>query len=103
VVVVDVDVTGFLDFKVLDALLWQVLQPMDHAMILQKEDPLLIVLEDMGFRTYSTNEEPTTEYLAEVIGSELVHHHLLSVTKVTVHETDKYSATWRNPNAFPRR
>lgn len=82
----------FVDFKSVDQVLQETLEPMDHAMVLQREDPLLKILQDMKFRTYPFTPEPTTENLAQHIG-QMIHLRGLEVMQCTVHETDKYSAT----------
>lgn len=103
-VVVTLETEGFVDFKQVSEVLGAILMPFDHAMILQESDPLLKVLNDMGFRTFPTREEPTTEALAQLI-MEIFSAVLgdrqnvgslaerCEVIQVTVHETAKYSAT----------
>lgn len=87
-------VNDFIDFKELDESLWKIIEPMDHAMVLQAEDPLVFSLVAMKFRVVKLAKEPTTEYLAEHILYELAREGF-NVESVTVHETNKYSATVR--------
>lgn len=88
----------FLDFKHVSEELHKILDPMDHAMILSHEDELAGVLRSMGFRVVTLDFDPTTEEVARYILNRMagvfsydigVGH----VTRVTVHETAKYSAT----------
>jgi 6-pyruvoyltetrahydropterin/6-carboxytetrahydropterin synthase len=90
-VVVQIDTDDFLDFKVVDGLLRDVLEDFDHAMVLWNDDPLLPVLREMKFRTVAMNVEPTTENVAALFFNELLESGLY-ISRVTVHETDKYSA-----------
>lgn len=82
----------FIDFKTASDRLKIVLEPMDHAMVLQYDDPFAKVMEDFNFRHVLLNVEPTTENLAQYIFNEM-RGHGYRVREVTVHETDKYSAT----------
>lgn len=84
----------FLDFKKVSDSLKFVLEPLDHAMVLHTEDPLLPILRDMNFRTYAITVEPTTEAIAWEIFSKM-DPRFWELMSVTVHETDKYSATCR--------
>lgn len=86
----------FVDFKVLDQALEALLEPLDHAMVLCEQDPLLDLLRSFSFRTVALNVEPTTEALASYVFHGLWADRVLlgaTVVSVTVYETDKYSAT----------
>lgn len=89
--------TKFFDFKVVKDLLVEVIQPMDHAMVLHNEDPIREMFIEMEFRHVLLNVEPTTENIAQVIFN-ILYKRLrqdasVSLDCVTVHETDKYTAT----------
>lgn len=85
----------FIDFKQVQEALKSILAPMDHAMVLHRQDPLLTILQDFKFRTYTTEEEPTTEVIAWEVHRELSNLTKWNVIRTTVHETEKYSATVR--------
>lgn len=104
---VEVSVNGrfdeFVDFKLVKSSLKTVMEDMDHAMILVKDDPLLPVLIELGFRTYRLREEPTTEAIAEEI-CRLMQVLRYDVQKVVVHETENYSVTLEvGQHALPSR
>lgn len=84
----------FTDFKEVQDILRKILEPMDHAMVLHKADPLLPTLQSAGFRTVTFSTEPTTEQITQHVFWR-VQEHYPSITRCTVHETDKYSATMR--------
>lgn len=91
----------FLDFKEVSRWLDDILEPMDHAMVLFHKDPLLPVLERFAFRLVSLSVEPTTEALGTYVFNQLVKHAkaaLVRVSSVTVHETDKYTAVVTQEN-----
>lgn len=82
----------FLDFKVVDKTLEEVLEPFDHAMCLQSDDLLLPTLMQFGFRVVEFPVEPTTEALARHFADRM-RERGVNVARITVYETDKYSAT----------
>lgn len=83
----------FIDFKYLRDTLCQVLEPMDHAMVLHDDDPLLPILKGMNFRVVQMSEEPTTEAIARrVLSFMRARCAPVVVLSVTMHETDKYAA-----------
>jgi 6-pyruvoyl-tetrahydropterin synthase len=86
---------GFLDFKSISKWLETILKPLDHAMVLHRTDPIVDVYKQddrfKDFRYVLLSVEPTTEALAQLVMNELSSY--CHVTFVTVHETDKYSAT----------
>lgn len=98
---VEVEVQGltdtFLDFKDVDARLAQIVEPFDHAMLLEDNDPLVGVLKGFGFRVVMFTYEPTTEAIARRVFQRmqfcLDKPASWVVKRVTVFETDKYSAT----------
>jgi len=95
-VVVDISPRfGFLDFKRVDAVLDAVLEPYDHAMCLQASDPLLDFCLAQNWRVVPLPWEPTTEAIARELYKTLAAslQEDGTVVKLTVHETDKYSAT----------
>lgn len=96
------DAPGFTDFKHVADILRHVLEPLDHAMVLHVEDPLLAVLRDMGFRTVALSVEPTTEAVADHVFNQLAARRC-AVRRVTVHETERYSATSRSGSDAVRR
>ncbi len=55
------------DYKALSLLVRSVLAPLDHAMILWREDPLREVLEKAGERVVALDAEPSAEVLAQHI------------------------------------
>jgi 6-pyruvoyl-tetrahydropterin synthase len=81
----------FLDFKLVSGHLAGILAPLDHAMVLHDKDPLAHVLLVAGFRVVKLSSEPTTEALAQYVYAEMARH-AHAVVRVTVHETDRYSA-----------
>ncbi len=99
IIVEAVVITGpeFFDFKTLKVALEKIIEPMDHAMVLHVDDPLAKVLAThfAGFRMVLLNVEPTTENIAQFIFNKLAETAAIrsNLVSVTVHETDKYSAT----------
>jgi len=91
-VVVRIISTTFLDFKRVSDGLHQILQQIDHAMVLEKGDPLVQALRPFGLRLVVLSVSPTTEALATWIFNG-VSALYLRVDSVTVHETDRYAAT----------
>lgn len=59
------------DYKALSLLVRSVLAPLDHAMILWREDPLRGVLEQAGERVVVLDAEPSAEVLAQHIFFEI--------------------------------
>lgn len=88
----------FTDFKAVDAALARVLEPLDHAMVLDFRDPLAAVLRGMSFRVLKLNCEPTTEALAAYVFNALHDAFGWRVHEVVAFETDKYSASAYEPN-----
>lgn len=92
---------GFLDFKNITKWLKAILEPLDHAMVLYRADPLVDVFElDDRFkplRRVLLSVEPTTEAIAQLVMNELSTY--CHVTHVIVHETDKYSASCTSVNS----
>lgn len=86
----------FLDFKTVDKALAEVLAPYDHAMVLYRHDPFAHYCTTQGFRIVLVDEEPTTEFLAELFLKRVQHEMRHEVKRVTVFETTKYSATVRS-------
>lgn len=89
---------AFVDFKAIDQRLEALLKPYDHAMVLKYDDPLRAALREAKMRSIKTEEEPTTEFLALMWFTQLqfvitADKIQCNVVRVTVHETDKYSAT----------
>lgn len=82
----------FVDFKAVDTYLAELTDSLDHSMVLYDGDPWLGVLRELPTRIVTLNVEPTTEALAKLV-SNWMNNHVL-VDHVTVHETDKYSATY---------
>lgn len=91
----------FLDFKEASDYLGHVLADFDHAMVLAGTDPLLEGLRAFAFRTVALSVEPTTEALAQFVYNDMAASY--TVLAVTVHETDKYSATVTGPDPNVRR
>jgi 6-pyruvoyl-tetrahydropterin synthase len=90
----------FLDFKYVDKVLQSVLEPLDHAMVLQADDVLYEFCVQNSWRCLALPFEPTTEALAQWL-FRVAHAALLpegEVLELTVHETDKYSATCKGVN-----
>ena len=82
----------FTDFKRVKQDLMDVLQPLDHCMILHDEDPLLTYLEGFDFRVLPMPEEPTTEAITEWIFDK-VKERGYNIVRVTCHETAQYSVS----------
>jgi len=85
----------FLDFKVVDKVLGEVLEPFDHAMTLQDDDPLVGMLKSLKFRVNTFPVEPTTEAIAAHVLQRMTARGFERwlVRSVKVFETEKYSAT----------
>ena len=65
----------------------------DHKMILRKDDPLVATLKKMGEPVYLFEDNPTAENIAKEV-FKIAKGKGLPVTRVTVWETDKSSATY---------
>ena len=90
-----IEVVSFIDFKQIDARLGKLTEILDHAMILNYEDPFRKVLQSHDLpkvRVVSLNVDPTTEALAQ-LGFNWMHEVYPRTQSFTVYETDKYSAT----------
>lgn len=104
----DLTPTGFIiDFKDLKVAMEHILEPYDHALVLHKDDPLL--LGGVG-RLRATNDEharlilldvnPTVENMTCIIGEELAAYFentTYHVERVKCHETSDSYAEWVNP------
>ncbi len=66
---------------------------LDHQMILRKDDPLVPVLKKMGEPIYLMQDNPTAENIAREI-FRAAKARGLSVTRVTLWETDKSWASY---------
>lgn len=86
----------FLDFKTVKHALQEILRDFDHAMVLQDTDPLVGALAPFKFRTVLLDKEPTTENIAAYVFWQLIAKLQADgqsrVVRVTVQETDSYSA-----------
>lgn len=87
----------FVDFKTVSDDLGKILEPLDHAMVLLSDDPVAKFLAEQGFRVFGLSVEPTTENVATLIFNVMVGLYQTELLSITVHETDKYSATARMP------
>ena len=90
-----IEVVSFIDFKQIDARLGKLTEILDHAMILNYEDPFRKVLQSHDLpkvRVVSLNVDPTTEAMAQ-LGFNWMHEVYPRTQSFTVYETDKYSAT----------
>lgn len=67
---------------------------MDHKMILHKNDPLVPVLKKWGEPVYLMDNNPTAENIAQEI-FRVARKKGLPVSRVTLWETDKSSATYQ--------
>jgi len=75
---------------------------LDHRMLLRQDDPLLRVFKKMGEPFYVFDDNPTAENIARKI-FQVAKQKGLPVTQVTLWETDKSSATYRETkDAEPR-
>jgi len=83
-----------LDFSVLKERMNSVLDEWDHAIILQKDDPLVPLLQTLDQRVFVLPGSPTAENLAHFLYFKL-HTMGLNVESVTIYETEKNCATMR--------
>jgi 6-pyruvoyl-tetrahydropterin synthase len=101
---IDVWTESFYDFKTLANVLRDILADFDHAMILHADDPFLVYLAKQGFRYVAMNVEPTTEAMTQLVfnAAELFVNDLPDrrVSKVTMFETDRYSASIGTSNSL---
>jgi 6-pyruvoyltetrahydropterin/6-carboxytetrahydropterin synthase len=89
---VEIRTDEFLDFKRVDESLWDIIEPLDHAMVLDSDDPLIEVLEPFMLRIVKLSVEPTTEAIAQYVFNQMASLKY-QVVSVTAYETAKYSAT----------
>lgn len=68
-------------------------ETLDHKMILWKKDPAVQALREKDEVLFLTDENPTAEYLAELIFKAAAEKGL-PVTKVTLHETHSSAASY---------
>ena len=78
-----------IDFKDLKSVMREVLEPFDHAMVLRWDDPLVpTLLEDPTCRLIQLNANPTAENLARLLFHLIAMTYPLSVSSVSVQETE---------------
>jgi 6-pyruvoyltetrahydropterin/6-carboxytetrahydropterin synthase len=82
----------FLDFKLLQEHLKEVLADFDHAMVLEANDPIVAALKMYKVRIVQLSQAPTTENIAAYVLNTL-YKILPETFAVKVHETEKYSAS----------
>lgn len=95
------------DFKDLKKVMHDVLDPLDHSLVLAKEDPAIAIIADMEAtngavqRIHVWHENPTAESFAHYAALEIQAHLLLHkstmVTRVRVWETATSFAEWERP------
>lgn len=83
-----------MDFSELKSHMNEILEKWDHAILLQKGDPLITVLEALGQRITILSGSPTAELLARNMHFSLTSAGL-DVESVTIYETEKNCATVR--------
>jgi 6-pyruvoyltetrahydropterin/6-carboxytetrahydropterin synthase len=66
----------------------------DHNMLLQQDDPVLLLLQDAGERCFAMNENPTAENIARLIFEE-VESAGFPVVEVALYETESAFASYR--------
>lgn len=97
---IEVTVMGFVDFGLLDAAIGEVVGDWDHALMLERTDPLCASLHGAGVKIIYTEGPPTAEHMADAVGIRLSRilaaggRHDLTVTRVRVYETTKAWADW---------
>ena len=69
---------------------------LDHRMILNREDPVIDMLQEMGEPLYVIDSNPTAENIARLI-YEFTVDHGFPVTSVQLWETPHCYATYRSP------
>ena len=74
-------------------------EQLDHRMILQRGDPLIEAIENLGQHVYVIEENPTTENLARLL-YEQTESQGFPVVSVTLWETSDSYATY-TPNRLP--
>lgn len=97
-----VDRTGMvMDFKTLDHLIRRILEPWDHALMLETDDPVYSLLRNsmLSLRLVPVDWPPTAENIAQEIVKRMRHALLdadfdgISLDTVVVAETPRSSAT----------
>lgn len=86
----------FVDFKSVKDELISIVEDFDHALVLHVDDPLAAIIKGSfgPQRLVLLNVEPTTEAIAAYVYSAIkIGYRGTMIHSVTVHETDKYSAT----------
>lgn len=68
-------------------------QELDHKMILRADDPLTVVLQDLGEPVFVVDSNPTVERIARLI-FEVAREQGLPVSRITVWETPTSWATY---------
>ena len=82
------------DFSDVKAVVWEWLdREIDHTLLLRRDDPLLTVLQNVGERVKSVDQNPTAEYLARMI-FDYVAGTGYPVVEVTVWETETSHARY---------
>lgn len=71
---------------------------LDHNMLLCRRDPILPVLQAQGERVFIMDENPTAENIARLIHRRAIEAGL-PVLEVTLWETEKCHATYREDEA----
>jgi len=66
----------------------------DHAYIHNKNDKVGLWLKDNGFRTYSLSQNPTAEYMAEILFDIIKLNISKKVVKVGIVESFSDSVAW---------
>lgn len=90
-----VDAQGMvIDFGILKKHINEVIDTWDHAIILQKGDPLIPLLRSMDQRVVEIPDPPTAEILARILFNILAAQGL-RVVEVSVRETENNFATVR--------
>lgn len=91
-----------MDFSDLDGYVKAVIEPWDHAMMLDESDPVCRALEELtadwsrGFKLVKVQHAPTAERIAErlavLLSSRLPHY--VTVVRVRLWETERSFAEW---------
>ena len=66
---------------------------LDHRMILNRDDPAVRVLQELGEPLYLVDANPTAEIIAKLI-FDVAHEHAFPVTRVDLWETPRCFATY---------
>ena len=97
----ELDEHGFVvDFGELHYLADWIDENLDHRMILQRGDPLIEAIENLGQHVYVIEENPTTENLARLL-YEQTELQGFPVVSVTLWETSDSYATY-TPKCLPK-